>query len=120
MGYLDAAELTDMQADIELLMDETCAVLTPTESIDAQGNAAATWGTATVKCHVAAAGNASERVLAGQIFSPQAYTLTVPYNTAITTRCRVAYSGVTFEVTSVQDEGTWPTTVRATMVEAVN
>ena len=120
---ITSAELAQMRDDIELLLPDTCAILSVTRASDGQGGWTDTWGTATasVKCRLDAInpkGRNQELVIGGAVKPFHTYVLSLPHGTSITTANRVEVSGQTFSVTGVDLGKSWSAVVRC-IVEIV-
>lgn len=120
---ITSAELAQMRTDIELLLPDTCAILSVTQASDSQGGLTDTWGTVTasVACRLDAInpkGRNNELVIGGAVKPFHTYVLSLPYGTSITTQNRVGLSGQTFAVTGVDTGKSWSAVVRC-IVEVV-
>jgi len=107
-------QLTLMRSQAEDMMPDTCDILSVTNTSDSQGGIVQTWGTASasVKCRLDAQGG-GDALSAGRITDFRGYILTVPYATTVTEANRVLHGGVTYAVTSVDLDKSWPVTRRA-------
>ena len=112
-------EIEQIRADIEGLLPETCALLSPTETRGTDGGVLVTWGTAaaSVKCRFDAL-NGSEQTAAGGAQAFHGYTVTLPATTTVTERYRVVKGGVTYNVITVDPGKSWPGCVHV-LVERV-
>ena len=104
---LSSNELAQMRDDVELLLPDTCTILTATFTTDAYGGFIETWGTtySGVKCRMDHK-TGREQLSGGAVETYQGNMLTVPYATTITTANRVIYGGSTYNIMSVS-EGSW-------------
>jgi len=112
---LTSKELTDMRASLDLLMPDTCNILSRTDTADGQGGFTTTWGTATasVSCRLdKRSGALEEELMAASIQPFTSWMLTVPDETTITEAHRVEVGSNTFNVTSVDDGKSWKGSVR--------
>ena len=111
---LTARELAQMRADIEDLMPDTCDILSVAYTSDGEGGMAETWGTAlaNVACRIDYR-SGSEKVTGGAIQSYSKAVLSVPYNTALTTKHRVKLDDYVWAVLSLNDGQSWQAVKRA-------
>lgn len=112
---LSSSELASMRADLELLMPDTCNVITPTYTPDGYGGVTITLGTtaASVACRMDHKVG-REKLTGGAIVEYQGNMLTLPYDTVVTTADRVEYGGAVYSVLSVS-EGSWKACLRVTV-----
>lgn len=117
---LTAAELSWMRAEAEnVVMPDTCHILSVTRTSDGQGGMNDTWGTAgtSIPCRLDAWSMTGREQMSGA--AVQAYhgmVLHLPYDTTITTANRVKIGTTTFAVTSADMPKSWSIT-RAVEVE---
>jgi hypothetical protein len=122
MGELDgptAAELISMRDDIEAVaLPDTCSILALARTADGQGGYTESWGTAVggtaVPCRLDSRGGGRNPVAAAQQ-SYSDWVLTVAHDVALTTDNRVTHGGETYNVLAVNDDGSWPLALRATL-----
>lgn len=110
--------------EIELMRDVsdaaqpgTAVIHTPTTAQDGQGGYIQTFaasGTATARL---APLNGSELPLAERLGAINAFALTLPAATTVTTRDRVVYAGTTYEVTHVAPWTPWEIARRVMVAE---
>jgi len=96
------------------LMPGTCNILSVTLTSDDQGGYTEAWGTATLgeSCRLDSI-NAREVVAGAGLQAFHLYVLTLPHGTTIATSNRVEVGSDTFSVTSIDQEKSWSTCVRA-------
>jgi len=116
MSYLSTGELAQLRADaLATLADETCTILTPTNSANAIGEPVITWGTAGtgVACRLRPSGRAPNATpVGGQENTVAPWTVTLPQGTAVNPGDRLVIDSVTYEVAQTWDEETWKTASR--------
>jgi hypothetical protein len=108
-----------MRAEIEAVaLPDTCSILALTRTADGQGNFTEAWGTAVggtaVPCRLDNKGGGRTPVAAAQRDYSD-WVLTVAHDVALTTDNRVVHGGETYNVLSVNDDGSWPLILRATL-----
>jgi hypothetical protein len=108
-----------MRADIEeTALPDTCSILAVTRTADGQGGFTEAWGTATggtaVPCRLDSKGGGRSPVAAAQR-DYSGWVLTVAHDVALTTDHRVEHGGETYNVLSVNDDGSWPLCLRASL-----
>lgn len=110
---LTDADLRRMRADVARLMPGTAVLLTLSQTPDGQGGFTDVWTAAgTVACRLDNAGGGRRNVAAAER-TYSGWTLTVPYDTDLTTEHRVTVGSYTYSVMDVSDEPSWPVVVRA-------
>ena len=110
---LSSNDLSYMRDSVELLLPDTCYILTNAGTVDGSGGVTESWGTAstTTKCRLdTVTGNYKD--MAGAVQTYDKLILSLPYDTTITEANRVYYNSTTYQVTSVND-GSWLATKRA-------
>jgi SPP1 family predicted phage head-tail adaptor len=101
-----------MRDSVELLLPDTCYILTNAGTVDGSGGVTESWGTAeTANCRLDTI-NGNYRNMAGAVQTYNKLILSLPYDTTITEANRVYYNSTTYQVTSVND-GSWLATKRA-------
>lgn len=95
MVLFDAAELADLQALWASSLDDTATILRPTQTVDASGGRAVTWGTVTT-----VAGRwqpnryrAGEEAATGALWAVGPMSIQVPAGTDVQERDRVQRGG---------------------------
>ena len=120
---LSNAELTYMRDSIELLLPDTCNILSNTPTADGFGGVTDSWGTASasVPCRldIVKSNGYNESLQGGKIVSFQETVLSLPYDTTIALDYRVSHGGKIYNVTAVNTGQSWVTVKRATL-ELVN
>jgi hypothetical protein len=96
---LTTSELSVMRDTIELLLPDTCTIITPTYTQDGMGNTVPTWGTVgtAVPCRVDIKTGRFE-VTGGAIQPYMKTQLSLPYDQTLTEDHRVVHNGVTYSV----------------------
>lgn len=110
------AELRHMRSHVEAVaLPDVCEIQALTQTPDGQGGHYESWAAAgTVACRLDPAGGNKAGV--GQSLQAFAsFTLTVPYDTDLTTLNRVVHDGTTYSVTAVDYDKSLPITKRATL-----
>jgi len=100
-------ELSQLRADANDYLPDTCTLQTLTRTADAYGGWSESWANTHtgVACRLAVMPlNRPEAIDAGQIASTTRWLLAVPYNQAIDATMRVVHDGVTYEVEGVEDK----------------
>lgn len=112
-SWLTAAELEAIRADLERTLPDEAVIQSVTRTSDGQGSWSETWAAAgTVACRLDNAGGRRGRQ-SEAVQSFTSWTLTVPYDTDLTTEHRVVIGADTFSVTSVSDNHAWRAVRRA-------
>ena len=116
---LSNSELAFMRESIELLMPDTCDILTVTETPNGQGGITETWATAysNVPCRLDMK-SGREPMTGGAVQQYTSYILSLPYDTTINDVDRVEIDSVTYAVTSINAGQSWSAVKRVTL-EAV-
>ena len=115
MTGITTAELAQMRSDIETLLPDTCVINTLTSVSDGMGGQTNSWeASGTVDCRLDRR-SASEQLSGGAIRPYSEWVLTVPYGTSITVQNQVTHGGLTYNVTEVNTDKSWPDCVRATV-----
>jgi hypothetical protein len=106
---LSALELETMRDSTELLMPDTCNILTATQSADGYGGIAQTWGTAaaSVSCRLDILHKTVSGVDGASLREYQETILSIPYNTTVDKDYRVEHGGYTYNVTAVNNDQSW-------------
>ena len=110
---LSSNDLSYMRDSVELLLPDTCYILTNSGTADGSGGVTDSWGTAstTTACRLdTMTGNYKD--MDGAVQTYNKLILSTPYDTVITEANRVYYNSTTYQVTSVND-GSWLATKRA-------
>ena len=115
MGFLTAAELASIRADVLGVLGDSCTIQTPSETVDAQGSVTVTWAdTTNVACKLAPLSLRDQTSQAGAGFTAIAnYVLSLPYDQAIASGNRVVHESRTYEVIRAEDTHTWRALRRA-------
>ena len=109
---LSSSDLSYMRDAVELLLPDTCYILTFSGTADGSGGQSDSWGTATstTACRLdTMTGNYKD--MDGAVQTYNKLILSTPYDTTITEANRVYYGSNTYQVTSVND-GSWLATKR--------
>lgn len=112
---LGTAELAAMRTVEESAMSSTAIIQRYTLTSDGMGGYSEAWAAVgTVACDLWQINQTSsrERVTGGQPTQMAGWYITVPYDTTITAKDRIAISGRTFEVTFVPNNASWLTAMR--------
>ena len=110
---LSSLDLEYLRSTVELLLPDTCYILTASGTADGAGGLSDAWGTASTKtaCRLdTVTGNYKD--MAGAVQTYNKLMLSLPYDTTITEANRVYYNSTTYQVTSIND-GSWLATKRA-------
>ena len=110
---LSNSDLSYMRDCVDLLLPDTCYILTNAGTADGSGGITEAWGTATAttKCRLDTI-NGNYRDMDGAVQTYNKLVLSLPYDATITEANRVYYNSTTYQVTSVND-GSWLATKRA-------
>lgn len=112
---LSADDVKFMRSWVENnLMPDTCTILSRTLSNDGMGGGTVTWGTATagVVCRLDRVNQPTPAVAGAALQSFQSWVMTMPYDETITTQNRILHDGHTYNVTGIDDDKSWPVTIR--------
>lgn len=117
MSLLSSDELSAIRADVVRMLPDSCTILSPSDGVDSQGFPTTTWGTATanVACRLdpfSSMKPGEEVIISTALQARQKYLMTLPYNTAVTNRNRIAHNAYTYAVVSVDVDKTWPVSLR--------
>lgn len=115
---LSSTELAGMREAANLTLPDPCYVLSGTATPDAMGGETVSWGTsATTVCRLDMKRGVMQ--LAGGGVQPfTEYIMTLPYDTTISEANRISHGGITYTVTSVNADISWPV-VKRVVVEAL-
>lgn len=115
---LTSAQLTAMRAQQAAALPDAAEIWRYTSADDGAGGQLQTWAKlADTTGRVAPTGySPAERMIADRLTGVITYTVTLPYNTIITSRDRVKIGGRTFEIVGLVN-GSWETARRAVCVE---
>ena len=110
---LSSNDLSFMRDSIELLLPDTCHILSLTRTSDNAGGWTEAWGTATtsVACRLDTI-TGSYNKLDGAIQTYNKLIFSLPYDAVITEANQIYYNSTNYQVTSVND-GSWLATKRA-------
>ena len=115
-GFLSPDELMSMRVEADrTLLDQTCTLLSRTETTNAVGETTVTWGTigADVPCRLRPKGSSSLIAQALQQKTVADWSLTLPYGTVVAPGSRAVVELVTYEIMQSWDEEVWKTASRA-------
>ena len=103
---LSTLELSQLRADADAYMPDTCIIYDLTMTIDAIGGQSESWAAAaTVDCRLAPqTAGLGEVINAAQIVSVTNWVLTIAYDQAIDATQRVAVNSDTYQVERVEDQ----------------
>ena len=96
---LTLAELGIMRDTIELLLPDTCSILSPTDTADGEGGVSTAWGTVgtAIPCRLDV--KMGREITTGGAVQPYIKTmLSLPYDQTITESHRVTHGGLTYAV----------------------
>lgn len=112
---LSTLEITQMRADADAYLPDTCVLQSVTRTADSVGGWAESWAAAdTVQCRVAPMPlNRPETINAAQMASESRWVLTVAYNLSIDVTQRVVHASTTYEIESLEDTHSNRTAKRA-------
>ena len=110
-----AAELSGMRTDLEAVaLPDTCNILAVVETSDGQGGFTDSWGTASASVSCRLDQKTGMEVQAGGAIQPfSSWVLSVPQATSLTTDHRIEHGGNTYNVISLDDDGSWQVVKRA-------
>lgn len=116
-NLLTDVELASMRDSIEAVaLPDTCNLLTMTRTADGEGGGTEAWGTATtnVACRLDPSGYQSGKAtVADSVQSYDSWTLSVPYDTTLTSAMHVEHGSDTYSVVSVNSDASWLLVKRA-------
>lgn len=109
------AEIASMRTDLEAVaLPDTCNILSVTQTADGQGGFTDAWGTASASVACRLDQKTGMEAQAGGAIQPfSSWVLSVPQATTLTTDHRVEHGGQTYNVISVDDDGSWQVVKRA-------
>jgi len=111
---LTAAEIEWMRAEIEdVVMADSCNILTITYTSDGQGGLVESWGTATsgVLCRIAPMQN--REMLSGDAMQPfRRFKVTLPHGTDVSEVSRLEISGVQYNILGIDTGKGWSLNMR--------
>lgn len=111
---LTSDELATMRADSETFLDQTGAILEPTEGTSSIGGRTQSWGTVASSVAMALyASGGQERLSANRLEFHRRYDLYLPSSQSLREDYRVVIGGRTFDVEWVDVASTRMTTKRA-------
>lgn len=117
MPLLSAGELTAMRAVQSDTLPDTAVISRNTPTSDGMGGWTDAWAAiGTVDCRVSPAGGGAESLMAERITDTDAWNITLPYNTDVTAKDRVAIGSRTFEVVTALPKS-WETARRVVATE---
>lgn len=116
---LTADEITAMRATLDASLPGTAVISRATYASDSQGGSTATWAAAgTVIARISPSNRQGvEPISGGGLSSESDWVGTFPDGTDITTKDRVTFSGLTFEVVDTDRSRTWDLAVRVDLVK---
>jgi hypothetical protein len=102
-----------MRSAINDLLPDTCNILTGTVSIDSEGGATQSWGTASagVACRLDMR-NARKMLSNGAIQPFTTWVMTLPYGTSVTELNRIEHGTFLYSVKPVDNDKSWGACVR--------
>lgn len=114
---LTSDQLAAMRTQQAAALPDAAEIWRYTSADDGAGGQLQTWAKlADTTGRVGAPSSPAERAIAERLTGVVTYTVTLPYNTTITSRDRVKISGRTFEVVGPVN-GSWETARRVVCVE---
>lgn len=112
MDDFDAAELADLRADVQELMDQTALIVTAGRTSNGRGGQTEDWGagatTVSTICCVLPASSRGDQVEGQKQSSDQRRRMRFPYGTVITTLNRIRIGALTYEVLGVLSDQSLP------------
>ncbi len=119
MGLLGASDIAMMRDIIDETLPDVCNIFGESFISDGQGGVTSTWivTAGSVICRLDSVVKSNQGLtLVGESVRPEReYTLSLPYNTAISPGDRVEIGAYTFTVTSVNEGISWEAVKRATL-----
>lgn len=111
---LSARDLAAMQAEVELILDQTATLRRNTPVTGRHLGKNDGWANAgTVACHVLP-GSGAEVTEAGRSAAKSLWTILLPLGTGITARDRLVIGSKTYEILSLDDGSSYPLQLAAT------
>jgi hypothetical protein len=110
INMLTAADLSYMRDSTELLMPDTCNIITITNTPDGAGGQTQTRGTSSAvafRLDVISKMGTGESVSAGAVQAFMSYKGSLPYDTTVTTDNQILHNGVFYAVTLVNTNQSW-------------
>jgi hypothetical protein len=109
-------ELQFMRDSIEMLMPDTCTILSPIDTPNDEGGIIQTWGTvaANVPCRLDMK-SGSLPVTGGAVQLFTSYMLSIPYDQTIDEVDNVVINSIQYAVTSLNSEQSWRAVKRVTL-----
>lgn len=116
---LTTTELAIMRDTIELLMPDTCNIVTITNVPDGEGGSTPTRGTSgtSIPCRLDVT-QGREQVTGGAVQPYIAYKLSLPYDTTVDEQNIIEHGGVDYYVKSVNLSQSWKAVVRVDLERA--
>jgi len=110
---LTTSELAIMRASVNVLLPDTCNILSITTTSDGAGGWSEAWGTATagVSCRVDYRGG-KEAITGGALLPYQTAIISMPYDVTITPANRVQVGSNTFSIQAVNNGQSWQAVTR--------
>lgn len=110
-NMLTTQELLHMRDSTELLMPDTCNILSVTNTPDGQGGVTQTWGTvsSSIACRldILSRQNTNIQIDGAALREYQETILSVPFDTTVENNNRVEHGGLTYNVTSTNTDQSW-------------
>lgn len=104
-------EIDQIRTEIqEVALPDTCDILTATIASDGQGGQTETWAATLteVPCRLDGILSGERNIVIGDAMREfHRWTLTVPYNIAITPSNRIQHNGQTYRILTVRDHTSW-------------
>ena len=114
---LSAGELAAMRATQAEALPGTAVISRNTPTSDGMGGWTDAWAAVgTVDCRVSPSGSGAESLIAERITDADAWNITLPYNTDVTAKDRIAIGARRFEVVTVLPKS-WETARRVVATE---
>ena len=113
---LSTGDLAYMRAQVALLMPDTCSILSGTATSDNMGGYSTAWGTtyAGVSCRLDHR-RGQKTLTGGALYAFSQDVLTVPYDTTINTSNRIVHDVVTYTISEIDADKSWPVCIRCSL-----
>lgn len=113
-----ASELAAMRSAINDLLPDTAYILTPTQTVDSQGNPVTSWGTTgTSVCRLDVI-QGREMLSGGAVQPFTSHMVSLPYDTTVVSTNRLSIGGTQYNVRSINAGQSWSAVKRVEVERA--
>lgn len=109
MSFLTDQELTEIRAEVEKVLPDTCTIQTETLTSDGGGGGTVSWTDAatSVACKLVAKTAGVADLEGGRINYHTDWLVRLPYDQSVAVGQRIVIGGDNYEVMSVEDDHSW-------------